>query len=329
MLSSYLENRVQSVFMNGSYSKAGVVKCGVPQGSVLGPLLFSLYINGLPLHIKNKENVCDLFADDCSLHTCARDIDSINTSLQQGVDDVSSWCKYNNMVLHPDKTKSMLITTRQKRQIQPLLLKLTVNAVQVEQVSQHEILGVIIDDEFTWQAHISSLTKKISSNLHLLRQLTHYVNSDARKMFFHAHCLSRINYASVIWSDAANFHLLKLHSLHRRAARLILPDPTITTQQKLIALDILPLSKQFEYNKALIIFKIRMKLAPTYLENLLQKATERYGSERLIPPYPRVDIYKTSFAFSGSTVWNDLPAFIKTIHTISKFKTSLRQDMTT
>lgn len=327
ILKSYLEDRVQRVFLNGKYSKVGAVRSGVPQGSVLGPLLFGLYINDLPLNIKDKTVVCDLFADDSTLHTNSSNLNTINSSLQNSVHDVNNWCRHNKMVLHTGKTKCMVITTRQKHQIQPLPLKLTLQAVPIEQVNQHEILGVIIDNEFKWQAHINALTKKMSTNLFLLKQLTHYVDSDARKMFFQAHCLSRINYASPVWCGAAQVHIRKLNSHHRRAAKLILPDPSQTTQQKMNTLDILPMHKQFEFNKTILVFKIQNKEAPKYLNQLLTKASERYESTRLIPPLPKINLYLTSFAFSGSSIWNALPIHLHNIHSIRAFKLSLKEHM--
>ena len=89
----------------------GVVKCGVPESSVLGPLLFSIFINDLPLHILNTKVVCDLFADDNSIHSRGTNVESVQCSLQEGLNDVSKWCDQNRMVVHPGKTKSCLLYT--------------------------------------------------------------------------------------------------------------------------------------------------------------------------------------------------------------------------
>jgi hypothetical protein len=131
---SYLEDRKQKVYAHGRYSKQGNVNYGVPQGSILGPLLFILFINDLPLHITNSDVNCNLFADDTSLHVSGKKTTDINQSLQCSLNEVSDWCRQNHMVLHPAKTKSILIATRQKhqRRLQPLQLQL--NAEPVEQV---------------------------------------------------------------------------------------------------------------------------------------------------------------------------------------------------
>ena len=106
---SYLEGRTQSVFFHGSYSSKGSVKFGVPQGSVVGPILFSIFINDLPLHVTNISVACDMLADDTTLHTSGKDIMQVEHTLQESLDQVSCWCDNNSMVINPKKTHSMTI----------------------------------------------------------------------------------------------------------------------------------------------------------------------------------------------------------------------------
>ena len=96
-LTSYLQDRTQRVFLNGQYSTEGIVGCGILQGSILGPLLFCIFINDLPLNITNDNVVCDLFADDNSIHSCGSNLQSVQTSLQEGLNDVSAWFDQNRM----------------------------------------------------------------------------------------------------------------------------------------------------------------------------------------------------------------------------------------
>ena len=119
--------------MNKITSSKGIIKTGVPQGSVLGPLLFLLYINDLPLHLK-KELISSLFADDSSIHSASKSIDELNSDLQDGLDEVNNWCTKNCMSIHPEKTKSMVVTTRQKHQRAPLLLNLSLDEKKISKL---------------------------------------------------------------------------------------------------------------------------------------------------------------------------------------------------
>ena len=328
-LESFLRDRTQRVFINGQYSQVGRVVCGVPQGSILGPLLFCLFINDLPLHISDEDVVCDLFADDNSVHSSSASLEKIQLSLQQSLDDIFSWCNSNRMLLHPKKSKSMIITSRQKHQLQPLTLDLKLGTERVEQVNSHRVLGVTIDHELRWHIHIQNVCKRISQNLYLLSKLNHYVDTDALKSFFHAHCLSHINFASTVWSGASETHLKKLNSLYRRGAKIILSGQPISTDLKMKRLGLLQLKQQFDFNIAVLVFKTQINKAPPYLGEFLLNPPARYASNKYIIPRHRIDMYKSSFAFGGSTVWNSLPPKLKTIKTISTFKSNLKKHFLT
>ena len=116
--SQYISQRKQKVFVAGHYSPEGSVEVGVPQGSVLGPLLFSIYINDLRLIISSTEIDCDMFADDSSLSAFGNNIAAVNAKLQPGIQEVTEWCSANAMLLKPEKTKSMVVATREKHQQQ-------------------------------------------------------------------------------------------------------------------------------------------------------------------------------------------------------------------
>ena len=107
---------------------------------------FSLFINDLPLHVKDISVDCDMLADDTTLHTSGKDIMQIRSNMQDSLDQVSNWCDNNHMVINPIKTKSMTIATRQKYQLSPLPLDLVLNGAKIDQVSEHCLLGITIDN---------------------------------------------------------------------------------------------------------------------------------------------------------------------------------------
>ena len=161
---SYLKNRVQRVFIRGSYSSEGTVKYSVPQGSVLGPVLFCIYINDLPLHIPSNSAECHMLVDDTTLHTTGKSVVKIQKTLQLCLDRILVWCNVNHMLINPLKTKSMIITTRPKHQLSDLSLRLSLDGQNTENVTKHRLLGLIVDIKFRWQAEIEHICKKHVKN---------------------------------------------------------------------------------------------------------------------------------------------------------------------
>ena len=115
-LRAYLHGRLQCVLVNGTYSQETSITSGVPQGSILGPSLFCIFINDLPMCLTRPSVQCDLFADDGTVNTANDNINNIRRNLQQSLNDVSGWWCRNRMALNPTKTKCKLMATRQKLQ---------------------------------------------------------------------------------------------------------------------------------------------------------------------------------------------------------------------
>ena len=323
-LKSYLHNRTQCVLLHGSYSSKESVKYGVPQGSVLGPILFSLFINDLPLHVKDISVDCDMLADDTTQHTSGKDIMQIRSNMQDSLDQVSNWCDNNHMVLNPIKTKSMTIATIQIHQLSHLPLDLVLNGAKIDQVSEHRLLGIT---KLRWDSHINNVCKTVSRRVFLLSKLRYIVDIDTRKLFFNAHIKPHIDYASAVWDGCSDVLKKRLNSLRRRAVKLILPDTTLTTDQKLKEMRIMSLQKQLEYNKGLFMYRLLSNEAPEYISNLYTLTPSRYSSSRnyhLSLPRPRIDIFETSISFSGAHLWNNLPLTVRSCQSLSSFKRKLR-----
>ena len=123
--------------------------------------------------------------------------------------------------------------------------------------------------------------------------------------------LSHINYASTVWDGCSEVRLKKLNSLHRRSAKLIHSDSLIPKDDKLKTLKLLPLEKQLKYDKAVMTFKVTSGKIPHYIHSLIARSTSRSASNNYIPLRPRIDLYKTSLAFSGVSTWNSLPPSLK------------------
>ena len=168
LISSFLSNREQLVCINTIKSDFLPVKYGIPQGSVLGPLLFSLYINDLPLFIKA---LCELFADDTTIHSSHSNLNNLLLSLQESINNLLQWTELNHMSLNSYKTKYMTITIRQKRQNISSRMPLYIGNEKIVEVATHKVLGVSIDNNLSWTNHVNELTKRVSQKLYQLAKI--------------------------------------------------------------------------------------------------------------------------------------------------------------
>ena len=185
---SYLDNRTQLVSISGHMSTTCKITHGVPQGSILGPLMFLVFINDLPLTIRCDT---DMYADDSTLSATGRSLDDINSKLQSDLDNVHSWCVENKMIINAKKTKCMCIASKQKQRRNILTLDLTLCDESLEQVVRDKLLGVIIDNSLTWSDHILSILGKIRQKLGLLRRISQYIPMEGKLNFFR-HVFSHI-----------------------------------------------------------------------------------------------------------------------------------------
>jgi hypothetical protein len=161
--------------------------------------------------------------------------------------------------------------------------------------------------------------------LYLLSKLQTVIPQEARRLFYNGHIKPHFDYASVVWDGLSDHIFKRINSLHRRAVRLILPEKHLKTDEKYTALRMLPLQKQFIYNKSIFVYKILNKQMPLYMYKMFKQSSVRCLAykQNLLLPKTRLDICKTSISFAGALVWNSLPHKVKAHYTIASFKTSL------
>ena len=172
---TYLTNRKQQVSVNNTKSDFKQISYGVPQCSILGPLLFLLFINDLPLYTDNVST--DLYADDTTLYDIQDSVEQIESNLQTAINNLHIWCRNIGMILNSAKTKVMLVTTNQKRQrLNNDNLDLNFNNEPLTMITNEKILGVYVDNNLTWSEHIKRLTRKIASSIWLLSKIKKFLN---------------------------------------------------------------------------------------------------------------------------------------------------------
>ena len=293
------------------------------------PFIFLIFINDLPLVLQNYV-VVDLFADDTTFYDFQFDITQLETNLQHALNLLRIWCRQNRMVLNTDKTKVMLITSRQKRlSMHNPVLSLTYSDIDIKMTHADKILGVHVDDNLMWNNHFQHVSKKISTYLWLLSKIRFYLSVEHRLMFYNAYIKPHFVYCSTVWSNTSSGNINKITKLQRRACKLILSQDYTDIQEALKRLNILSFDQDIFLNKAKLMYKVYNNIAPVYLHELFQMRDinldntasnlRSVAHKNYLLPQAKCNLYKGSFSYSGVVVWNSLPTSIKLASSLDTF----------
>ena len=336
LMRSYLSNRSQAVSLSGKMSEKGFVTCGVPQGSILGPLLFLIFINDLPLFLSEHVFSTDLYADDTTIYDIQKDLPTVIANLQRALDCLKDWCKQNGMILNTEKTKVMLLATRQKRlHIDESIFVLTYNNIDLQITTGDKILGINIEQNLQWKKHFQVVCKKVSSYIWLLHRISSYLTSEYRLMFYKAYIVRHLNYCNIIWGNSSNYNVSRITRLQKRACKTILGNEYTDFEDAKSVLNIKSFEESLFLNKAKIMYKIANNMIPSYICDLFQRRSDSIinttlrsvSNENFIIPRPNLSIYKESLSYSGSVVWNSIPHEIKNSSSLNCFTNKTLQWM--
>lgn len=236
LIQTYLKNRKQCVSVNNSTSDLKTVTHGVPQGSVLGPILFIIYINDLCYYM--SPSTCILFADDTTLMSSAENFDSLLRLSKETEEKVETWFRANKLLLSPEKTQRLTISTNRK-----LVVGNTA-----------KLLGVVLDDSLSWSSHVDLLSRKLSSSIYLFRKLKHLLSSEMLRASYFALFHAHINYAVILWGNSS--HAIRIFRQQKQIVRILANiGPKEHCRQWFIKLSILSLPSLFIFVSLLEIHK--------------------------------------------------------------------------
>lgn len=323
---SYLSERSQKVIINNYESSAQNIRYGIPQGSILGPLLFLLYINDLPLYVDHS--MSDLYADDTTIHFSSNSISDINIKLNEDMEKVQGWCTSNDMVINTMKSKSMIMGSSRKIQYLESNFNIFYDDVLLNDVKYEKLLGITIDNCLSWCQQINNIVSKISSRLGLMCRLRTYLPTEGLIMYYNGYILPLFDYCCTVWGETTNLNLEKLCKLQKRAARIILNAKyDIPSLQLFKKLGWLSIQNRLEYHKSVLMYKCINNSAPDYLCNLFDMNTNSNvyslrssAKGNLFVPRPNSNFMKRTFHYSGTILWNSLPPNLKLIQDIDLFK---------
>ena len=302
------------------------------QGSILGPTLFLLFINDLPLCFEHCSS--DFYADDTTVHTKDSSVNNIEHNIMYDLKNAIEWSKPNKMQLHYGKTTCMLVGTRQRLNMSNKL-NIKVNDTCIQNVSKQKLLGIYIDESLTWSSHIDYLCSHISTKISLLRNLSKYVPVKVLKMFYQSYILPCIDYGSITWGSASSSNIERLNKLQKRAARIILRTDFNTPSQEMFQeLGWSPVPNRIKYNKAVLTYRALNNLTPAYITNLLKPMSQVHSlnlrsSENgsLYIPKSRTSLYSGSFSCSAPRLWNALPQSVREAGSLDSFKKNLKNNL--
>ena len=213
---SYLSDRKQFVAINGTNSSLKPIEYGVPQGSIMGPLLFVIYINDLP-------GICNiakfiLYADDANIIVTGSNIQEIQASIDSLANKLVDWVHYNGLALNLKKTCYMVFS---KKRID-LSLNLRIDGRNIERKSEARFLGVIVDDKLSWATHIKAIRTKMSRFIGVMYKIKHKLPIKARLQIFQSLVQSHLNFCSLIWGFAAKSHIDSLFTKQKQGMRAVM-----------------------------------------------------------------------------------------------------------
>ena len=302
-IKNYLTGRKQCTVANDVVSNEKIITCGVPQGSVCGPLLFLLYINDITSALKNCK--VSLYADDTVLYLSHTDMVTATNLLQQDLNSLSKWCKKNRVTINCKKTKYCVFGTKSTiKRANNVDTIISLNNNVLDRVCSYKYLGFILDDRLGFNKHVTELCKLLSHKLFLLAKIRKYLTKEASIMIFKAMIVSLIEYGDILYEGTNTKNLDAVARLFYRGLRICTYNNGELTKQELcIECHISPLEIRREVHLLLFMHKQQDK------KELLKdkKVNTRLHQGNVFNTYkPNNEKAKQNSLYRGAMAWNSL-----------------------
>ena len=324
---SYLCNRPQCVNINGTFSDFLNILCGVPQGSVLGPILFLIYIND----IQFCSNILDfhLFADDTSLFFSQKDEDIIESTVNNELIKIEHWLQANKLTLNASKSNYIFFKPAQRNVKKIISLKINNTTIEAKPFTKY--LGVILDDKLSWRQHCDHLTLKLQKGIGVLSKLRYYLDKNAIRNVYFALFESHLNYNILNWSCAPQRVLNSVSAFQRKALRIMsFKDDYYPCDQLFNDFGILNVAKCIKLSLSKISWKLKNKMLPSCINDILMPQRSlvlpnryrEYGYN--FAPKFRTLIKERFVSNKAPLVWSEIPNNIKDKKSLKSFTKHLK-----
>ena len=308
---SYLLGRRQKTVANGFTSDVLPTTCGVPQGSVLGPLLFLIYINDLQNVLQNCH--VKLYADDTVIYQSGVNGFEAADILQTDMDKFSIWCNENKLTVNAKKTKLMIFAQH------------FINNTSIQIVPTFKYLGLLLDSTLSFNSHIASLIRLISYKMSLLAKLKKYLNNNVALLIYKTMLLPYFDYADIIFHKAKSADLGKIQRLQNRCLRLCLGYNRFHSTDKAHKTAQVPFLE--DRRKAHLLNFMYLRQGRKDLINNREIRTRANDAPLFLVTVPKCEAFKRSVGYHGAVEWNNLPPATRNVNPFLVFKFHRKKDM--
>ena len=329
---NYLGGREQFVSVHGSESEKTKITCGVPQGSVLGPLLFLIFINDLP---NATDFLTLLFADDTTFQVSGVDLDQLFAHANSELEKSTNWFKANKLTLNVKKTKFMIFSDSNSS-IDKNQLKIG-NQI-IEQIGSNckekyfKFVGHVLDDRLNWEGHIEHIAKKLASANFGINQSKNFVPQQIRKTLYYSLFDSHLNFGNLLWGCAEENKLKEIENLQKRCIRNIsLKSFKAHTEPLFKTLGILKFSDKLSHSRAVFMHKYRHNKLPTsfsgiFTDTIMTDAMQSRHNDYNYINIPAIRKGLENFPYKKIiSNWNSLSLELKSTADAQEFDLLLKQ----
>ena len=320
LVQNYLSKRLQRTKINQSYSSWEEILFGVPQGSILGPILFNIFLSDLFLVVKDVNFAS--YADDNTIYQSANNVDDVINDLQLSAEKLFRWFSYNQMKGNTDKCH-LVMSANNNPEIQ-------VGDSLTKASDCEKLLGLKIDYKLNFENHVNSLYKKANSKLRALARATPYMNIEKKKLLMNYFFNAQFNYCPFLWMLHSRCNNNKIKHLHERCLRLTYCDKTSSYEELLEKDGAVSIHYRNIQSLAIEMYKVKNAIAPMITANVFCPNHENHYNLRnhsdFRVPFARTVYHGTeSISYLGPKIWDIVPAELKQNQSFNSFKKSIRK----